>query len=111
MFLKGDKRTKGEVSEYEGIDIEWIRGKRAIMTIFKDGEREEEVALYELRTREEMHKLMVEKGFQKKTAEQKVAATIVEHREKQMQQIENGSLAENSTFGLYFVVMGSVLGR
>lgn len=111
MFLKGDKTTKGEINEYEGVDIEWIRGKRAVMTIFRDGEEVEEVAMYELKTREEMHKLMVEKGFHKKTAAQQFEDVKVEQREKQIEQVEKGSPVGNSLFGLYFVALGSVLGK
>ncbi len=111
MFLKGDRTNKGEVTDYEGVDIEWIRGRKAVMTIFKDGAEVEDVALYDLKTREEMHKLMVEKGFQKKTAGQKMEEIQVEQREKQIQQVEKGSPAGTSVMGLYFVVLASVFGE
>ena len=56
MFLKGDKKpgSVGEIDEYKGIEIEWKRGKKAILTIFDDeGKQIEDVKLYELKTRPE----------------------------------------------------------
>lgn len=61
QFLKG-----GEAEEYEGISIEWIRGKQAVLTVFEDGTQKEIVQLYPLQTTDEMHKKLVELGFKKK---------------------------------------------
>jgi hypothetical protein len=44
-------------------------GKEAILTIYKDGTESEEVHLYSLKTKSEMHSLFQEKGFQKKSEE------------------------------------------
>jgi len=61
QFLKG-----GEAEEYEGITIEWIRGKQAVLTVYEDDTKREVVQLYPLQTTDEMHKKLVELGFKKK---------------------------------------------
>lgn len=57
-FLKS-----GEAEQYEGVSIEWIRGKQAIMTIYDDAKEIEQVQMYKLQTKKEMHAMMEEKGF------------------------------------------------
>jgi len=112
IFLKGDPRhgLKGEIEEYAGIEIEWKRGKRAVMTIFDDEKQQaiEEVKLYELQTRAEMHKLMEEKGFLKKTAEQKAAEITVARRENQLRAIERPMAVYDTLTGLYLVVFALI---
>lgn len=108
MFLKGNPtagQDAGEITEYAGITIDWIRGKKAVLTIFdEDGKSVEDIKLYEMQTREEMHKLMVEKGFQKKTRSQKITEMQEERREKQLSQIEAPSSFYSTLTGLYIVV-------
>jgi len=58
---------EGEAEEYEGITIEWIRGKQAVLTIYEDGVEKEQVHLYSLKTKDEMHNKFQEKGFRKKS--------------------------------------------
>lgn len=73
-FLKGDKDSPAEIDEYANIEVEWIRGKRAVLTIFDDKDNElEQIAMYGLQTRDEMHALLLDKGFAKKSTSQKVA--------------------------------------
>lgn len=79
----------GEIDEYSGIQIQWKRGKRAILTIFDDKNKTiEEVKLYELKTREEMHKLMTKKGFAKKTQEERLQEAQAARRESELRAIE-----------------------
>ena len=39
-FLKG-----GEAESYQGVKINWIRGRKPVMAIFKDGVQQEEFSL------------------------------------------------------------------
>jgi len=51
---------------YENVEIEWIAGREAVLTIYQGAEMLEEISLYAIQTREEMHSLMKEKGFKNK---------------------------------------------
>ena len=110
LFLKGDKTlgSKGEIDEYSGVEIDWIRGKKAIMTLFDDsGTQLEEIKLYELKTREEMHTLMIEKGFSKKTKSQKVADIQLEKMERRI----GSSPGTGTLSALNFVIFGVLAGK
>eukprot|EP00549_Striatella_unipunctata_P021515 CAMPEP_0118696926 /NCGR_PEP_ID=MMETSP0800-20121206/14165_1 /TAXON_ID=210618 ORGANISM="Striatella unipunctata, Strain CCMP2910" /NCGR_SAMPLE_ID=MMETSP0800 /ASSEMBLY_ACC=CAM_ASM_000638 /LENGTH=152 /DNA_ID=CAMNT_0006596187 /DNA_START=84 /DNA_END=542 /DNA_ORIENTATION=+ len=54
-----------EAQEYEGVEVEFKSGYKAIMTIYKNGLEVENITLSDYSTKEEMHKLMKEKGFKK----------------------------------------------
>lgn len=103
MFLKGDKRSgllEGEIMEYANIDIQWIRGKKAILTIMDDdGKKLEEIKLFTMKTREEMHKLMEDKGFAKKTKQEKLIEIRNEAVDKE---IASNEFAYNSMTSMYF---------
>jgi len=106
-FLKGDKTVGievGEINIYAGIDIEWKRGKRAVLTIFDDeGKFIEDVKLYELETRAEMHKLLSDKGFLEKTQSQ-IAGEIQEtRREKQLKVLNQPPIYDTLT-AIHYVV-------
>ena len=112
LFLKGDgKELKGEVTEYPGVTIEWIRGKKAILTIYEDGKQREEVQLYNLETREEMHRMMKEKGFQPMTSEQKMEKIQIERREKQLREFGEGASFYGQMIGVYVLVISVVVGE
>jgi len=55
-----------EAQEYKGVEVEFVKGKKAIMTIYDDGEEVESITLSDYSTKEAMHRLMEEKGFVKK---------------------------------------------
>lgn len=114
LFLKGDKTlgSKGEIDEYAGVEIEWIRGKKAVMTLFDDSDKQlEEIKLYELQTREEMHTLMIEKGFSKKTASQKVADIQLEKMEKRLGSGAQSASVMGTLSALYLVIFGVLAGK
>ena len=114
IFLKGDTRKgiKAEIEDYANIHVNWIRGKKAIMTILDDdGKTLGEVALYKLKTREDMHKLMKEKGFVKKSRGQKVAERRVELVKQQLNQLESTSYLYSSVSSLYLVIFIVVAGK
>jgi hypothetical protein len=79
----------GEAEDYEGVKIEWIRGKEAVMHIYEDGEEIEKVKLFDLKKRKEMHALFEEKGFQKKTQEEKIQQPKLRQTEKEIVQLES----------------------
>jgi hypothetical protein len=57
-FLKG-----GDAESYEGVTIEYIPGRTATLTVFHDQEKVEKVQLSSLKTQQDMHDMMKEKGF------------------------------------------------
>eukprot|EP00536_Pseudo-nitzschia_multiseries_P005429 jgi/Psemu1/285769/fgenesh1_pg.101_\ len=92
LFLKGNVKEgiEGEIQRYANVTIKWIRGKKAVLSIFDDnGKPIEAVQLYKLKTREEMHKLMVEKGFVKKSKGQVVAEIKAKNIEEQLLKLES----------------------
>lgn len=92
--------------DYDGITIEWKRGKQAILTIFEDGKEVKQIKLYELKTREEMHTLMIKEGFHKKNEEDKIKEIQVQRIENQLRQVSGSSEIFNNTItGIYFVVI------
>jgi len=99
-FLKG-----GEVDTYEGIEVEWIRGKKAVMHIYDDGNEVEEVALYELTTREEIVKKMEEKGFHLKSRE-----TVIKERtlKNDLARMDASSMASMSGMSNVLMAIGAV---
>jgi len=105
LFLKGEAKAVGEIMEYGGISIDWIRGKKAILTIYDDGKVIKDILLYELETRNDMHQLMIDEGFQKKTQQQKIEEIQVERIEKQLSYMSGeSSLFNNTMAGLYVIV-------
>jgi hypothetical protein len=59
---------------YKNVDIQFVSGKKAIMTIYKDGISVEEIHLHEYEefenTSEKLHALFAEKGFERLTEEE-----------------------------------------
>jgi len=111
LFLKGQAKVVGEIMEYGGISIDWIRGKKAILTIYDDGKEIKDIPLYELKTRNDMHKLMIDEGFQKKTQQQKIEEIQVDRIEKQLRHISGeSSLFNNTMAGLYVMVFMVIAG-
>jgi len=100
--------------EYDGITIDWIRGAKAVLTIYdEDGKEIKDVPLYELKTRKDMHQFMIDEGFHKKTQQQKVEEIQVERREKQLQQMSVGGPSSfyNTITGLYVMVFVVLAGK
>jgi Sep15/SelM redox domain len=56
----------GEAESYEGVMIEYIHGRTAVMTIYEDDVEKEKVQLHNIQSRREMHELMRQKGFVQK---------------------------------------------
>jgi hypothetical protein len=113
LFLKGDGKDKkvGEIMDYAGVTIDWIRGKKAVMTIYNDDgtPQGQPIQLYELQTREQMHQLMVDKGFHKRTEQQEIQALQAEVREKQLQRLGDGTSMFGIQMSYYYFVVAMVI--
>jgi hypothetical protein len=86
-FLKG-----GDAESYEGVTIEYIPGRTAILTVFHDQEQVEKVQLSSLKSQQDMHDMMKEKGFTLKSPEEiaklKVELEEAERTRKEEQQLK-----------------------
>lgn len=79
----------GEAQEYQGVTIEFMAGRTAILTIYDDSNTEkEQVHLHEMDDKEKLHAMMLNKGFQRKSEEEiaqlrqeKRASTLVKNRD------------------------------
>lgn len=62
--------TNKEADEYKNLEVTFIHGRKAILTIFDDGKETEKITLSDYNSREAMHQLLEEKGFEKKPEEE-----------------------------------------
>jgi len=92
-FLKG-----GEVENYEGVEVEWIRGRKAVMHIYEDGKEVEKVDIYELTTHAAIVKTMEEKGLRLKSDQQLLRERVLK---RDLTTLKSSSLTGN--FTLYMV--------
>jgi len=77
-----------EYEDYQNVEVEYDPGKPAILTISDDdGNAIEEVNLFEIETNEQIHKMMIDKGFTLKPASE-----IAEIKVKRAE--ENGILTK-----------------
>jgi hypothetical protein len=58
----------GEAESYHNVEVEFVPGKHAKMTIYEDGVAGETIDMTLLITKDDMHNLMVDKGFEKLSA-------------------------------------------
>eukprot|EP00584_Thalassiosira_punctigera_P002325 CAMPEP_0172538236 /NCGR_PEP_ID=MMETSP1067-20121228/9667_1 /TAXON_ID=265564 ORGANISM="Thalassiosira punctigera, Strain Tpunct2005C2" /NCGR_SAMPLE_ID=MMETSP1067 /ASSEMBLY_ACC=CAM_ASM_000444 /LENGTH=176 /DNA_ID=CAMNT_0013323691 /DNA_START=152 /DNA_END=682 /DNA_ORIENTATION=+ len=104
----------GEAESYRNVEVKFIHGRKAIMTIWEagydnggvDGDRErweevEKITLSDYKTKVEMHALFIEKGFQMKSEEELAAWKIQKEKEaeeererKQKQREQNLKMQE-----------------
>ena len=96
-FLKG-----GEAEEYEGVTIEWIRGREAVMTIFEDGNELKKIKIFEIKKKDELHELFAKEGFHKKSQEQIHKEFRVRQAEKDIARLEQSSL--HGMMGVYYTL-------
>ena len=69
----------GEAESYRNVVVEFVPGRQAKMTIYEDGviiSGEPPIDMTLLVTKEDMHQLMVDKGFEKLTAAELEARTL-----------------------------------
>lgn len=77
----------GHAESYQNVEIEYIHGRKATLTIYHDEKIVETVVLSDLKNHEEMHALFVEKGFQLKP-ENEIEAIKAERYAEHGKQIE-----------------------
>jgi aspartate oxidase len=53
----------GEAIYYQGVEVEYVHGRNAVLTIYRDGQEQEQVTLSDYKTKDALHALMVNKGF------------------------------------------------
>jgi Sep15/SelM redox domain len=53
----------GEAEQYAGIKVTYVAGRTAVLTIYQDKVKQEEVVLHELKNKAAMHELFRQKGF------------------------------------------------
>jgi hypothetical protein len=70
-----------DAEEYQGVEVVYIPGRKAVLTIYNDEREQEQITLSDYATKAEMHALMVEKGFVKKGEEE-----IVEMKRRNVEQ-------------------------
>jgi hypothetical protein len=61
---------KNGVDLYKEVEVNFISGREAVLTIFKDGKELEKVTMSDYDDRNKLHQLFVEKGFAKYTIEE-----------------------------------------
>ncbi|KAL9185672.1 hypothetical protein ACHAXT_003449 [Thalassiosira profunda] len=79
----------GEAESYRNVEVTFVPGKRAVMTLFEGRSAEaredwvelEKIILSDYKTKEEMHELMVEKGFTLKSEEEIAALKLQKQKE------------------------------
>jgi Sep15/SelM redox domain len=53
----------GEAEQYAGIKVTYVAGRTAVLTIYQNQQKQEEVVLHELKNKAAMHALFRQKGF------------------------------------------------
>jgi len=81
-FLKG-----GDAESYRNVEIEYVKGKEPVMTLYVGGEEKEEIRLREYDSNEVLHSLFQEKGLQKKTEEEIAAMKLELEKDDRHQQM------------------------
>lgn len=74
-----------EAEYYHGVEVEYLRGRDAVLTIYQDGMERETVILSDIPTKEELHEVMLEKGFQRKSNDEimQIKAELYWRREEE----------------------------
>lgn len=67
--------------------MKYVGGKKAVLTIYDGDEEKEKVTLSDYKEKEDMHAMMVEKGFVKKTDEE-IEQVKAETKERKLKEDE-----------------------
>lgn len=86
--LKSFLKEPDGVDLYKKVDVEFIPGRKAVMTIYQDGKEKEKITLSDYNDKEKLHALFVEKGFEKYNEED-----LAEIR-RMKQEVEDGNNKE-----------------
>jgi len=96
-FLKGS-----DIKEYKNVSIEWKAGEEAHMIIYEDGTQVDTVHLYDMKSKEEIHKLMMDKGF-KRTSKDTTENEESEGKIEGADETTNQQKEDNTNLGRTFV--------
>jgi hypothetical protein len=66
------------------VEVEFIPGKKAILTVYKDGVEQEKITLSDYNDKEKLHALFMEKGFEKYIQTNEVEDDNVKERQKRL---------------------------
>jgi hypothetical protein len=64
------------------VEVQFVAGRNAVLTIFEDGKEREQVTLSNIKTKTEMHELMVTKGFER-ISQEEIESLKVQMEKKQ----------------------------
>ena len=68
--LKSFLKEPDGVDLYKKVEVEFIPGRKAVMTIYQDGAEIEKITLSDYNDKEKLHELFIEKGFEKYNEEE-----------------------------------------
>ena len=80
--LKSFLKEPEGVDLYKQVEVEFIPGKKAILTVYKDGVEQEKITLSDYNDKEKLHALFMEKGFEKYSQTNEVEDDNVKERQK-----------------------------
>ena len=75
------------------------------MTIYEDGREKEKIKLYDLKTKEAMHALFIEKGFRKKGQDVIIEEKRVKIVEEEIKKMEQAKPMESIVTQLYAAIL------
>jgi hypothetical protein len=85
-----------EAEEYGGVAVQFVSGKPAILSIYSDGELKEEIDLHYYLSKDELHALMVEKGFIRMSPDEAIA--MKERKAMERVEEQNRRVAERAYY-------------
>ena len=65
--LKSFLKEPGGVDLYKNVEVRFISGRKAVLTIYKDGYEQEKITLSDYNDKEQLHELFRQKGFDKQS--------------------------------------------
>lgn len=78
--MRTTQLVDGEAEYYQGVSVEFVKGRKAVLTIYQDGEEIEEINLQEdeLVSKRALHDLFQAKGFVLRTDLEKSLDELIE---------------------------------
>lgn len=70
--LKSFLKEENGVDQYKNVEVQFISGRKAVLTIFNDGKEQEKITLSDYNDKDKLHALFAEKGFQQYTKEEMI---------------------------------------
>ncbi|KAL7536892.1 hypothetical protein ACHAXR_007462, partial [Thalassiosira sp. AJA248-18] len=84
--LKSFLKEENGVDQYKDVEVNFISGRKAVLTIFKDGKEQEKVTLSDYNDKGKLHELFAQKGFQKYSKEEMVERRKMKENEPEKNQ-------------------------